>query len=72
MIVTIYVLSVIYCVTKMYKAYKIRNNDPVYATPALETMAIIVMAPVLMAVDITATWIRKYKEYKLEKEDKIF
>lgn len=72
MIVAIYILSVVYCISKMYKSYKMRHEDPVHATPALETMAILVMAPVLMAVDITATWIRKYKEYKLEKEDRIF
>ena len=64
MIITIYVLSVIYCISKMYKANKERHEDPLYATPALETMAILAMAPVLMAVDIVATWIRKYKESK--------
>jgi hypothetical protein len=26
----------------------------------------------LMAVDISFTWVRKYKEYKQEKEDRIF
>ena len=31
-------------------------------TPGLETLAIIVFAPVLAIVDITLTWIRIYKE----------
>jgi hypothetical protein len=30
------------------------------------------MAPVLMAVDVSMTWIRKYKEHQQEKSEKIF
>jgi ABC-type sugar transport system permease subunit len=56
----------------MYRSYIKKNEDPLYASPALETLAILVMAPVLMAVDISFTWIRKYKEYKQEKEDRVF
>jgi hypothetical protein len=55
----------------MYKNYS-KNDDPLHASPALETLAILVMAPVLMAVDISFTWVRKYKEYKQEKQDNIF
>lgn len=73
MLLTIYLLSVIYCIVKMYRANKERHEDPLYATPAMDTLAILVMAPVLMAVDATATWVRKYKEYKeYSKQDKIF
>ena len=63
MIVTIYIISVIYCVYKMYTSYR-KNNDPLYSSPGLDTLAILVMAPVLMAVDISMTWIRLYKERK--------
>ena len=62
-IVTIYIISVLYCVYKMYTSYR-RNNDPTHTSPGLETLAIIVMAPVLMAVDVSMTWIRLYKERK--------
>ena len=72
MILTIYIISIAYCIYKMYSSYTKRNEDPLYASPALETLAIVVMAPVLMAVDVSFTWIRKYKEYKQEKEDRIF
>jgi uncharacterized membrane protein (DUF373 family) len=72
MIVAIYIISIVYCIYKMYTSYAKRNEDPVYATPALETLAILVMAPVLMAVDVSFTWVRKYKEYKQEKQDRIF
>ena len=71
MIIPIYIISITYCIYKMYKSYS-KNDDPLYASPALETLAILVMAPVLMAVDVSFTWVRKYKEYKEEKKDKIF
>ena len=71
MILIIYIISIVYCIYKMYKSYS-KNNDPLHASPALETLAILVMAPVLMAVDVSFTWVRKYKEYKQEKEDRIF
>lgn len=63
MILTIYIISVIYCVYKMYTSYT-KNNDPLYSSPGLDTLAIMVMAPVLMAVDVSMTWIRLYKERK--------
>jgi len=56
----------------VYRSYNKKGIDPVYATPGLETLAILVMAPVLMAVDATLTWVRKFKEYREEKQDKIF
>ena len=62
-IVIIYIISVLYCVYKMYTSYR-RNNDPTHTSPGLETLAIIVMAPVLMAVDVSMTWVRLYKERK--------
>ena len=62
MLFTIYVISVIYCTYKMYRSYAKAKLDPVHATPGLETLAIIAMAPVLMAVDASMTWIRLYKE----------
>ena len=63
MIVTIYIISVIYCVYKMYTSYT-KNNDPLYSSPGLDTLAILVMAPILMAVDVSMTWVRLYKERK--------
>ncbi len=72
MILTIYIISIIYCIYKMYTSYAKRNEDPLYASPALETLAILVMAPILMAVDVSFTWVRKYKEYKQEKQDRIY
>jgi len=72
MIYTIWIISIIYCIIKMYKSYTNRQEDPLYASPGLETLAILVMAPVLMAVDAVLTWVRKYKEYKEDRGEKIF
>lgn len=72
MIYTIWIISIIYCIAKMYTSYNKKGIDPVHATPGLETLAILVMAPVLMAVDATLTWVRKFKEYREEKQEKIF
>ena len=63
MILIIYLLSVVYCVYKMYRKYS-ENNDPLQASPGLDTLAILVMAPVLMAVDVSLTWVRLYTERK--------
>ncbi len=62
MLFTVYVISVIYCIYKMYRRYTKDKLDPVHATPGLETLAILAMAPVLMAVDASITWVRLYKE----------
>jgi hypothetical protein len=60
----IYIVSVVYCVYKMYKSYTKKNEDPTHTSPGLDTLAIIAMAPVLMAVDVSMTWVRLYKERK--------
>jgi hypothetical protein len=45
----------------MVRSYvKRHGNDVIGTSPGLETLAIIVMAPVLMIVDVTLTWIRLY------------
>jgi hypothetical protein len=45
----------------MYNRYR-KDDDPLYSTPGLDTLAIIAMAPVLMVVDVSLTWVRLYKE----------
>jgi hypothetical protein len=72
MIYAIWIVSIIYCIVKMYKSYIKKGIDPIFATPGLETLAILVMAPVLMAVDASLTWVRKFKEYREDKQDKVF
>ena len=47
----------------MVRSYiKRHGNDVIGTSPGLETLAIIVMAPALMLVDVTLTWIRLYSD----------
>lgn len=66
MIWYIYIVSIAYCLWRMTKGYKksFGANNPIGPTPGLETLFILCFAPVLAAVDITLTWVRKIKEYK--------
>ena len=66
MIWYIYIVSIAYCLWRMTKGYKqaFGKNNPIGPTPGLETLFILCFAPVLAAVDITLTWVRKIKEYK--------
>jgi hypothetical protein len=66
MIWYIYIVSIAYCLWRMTKGYKkaFGVNNPIGPTPGLETLFILCFAPVLAAVDITLTWVRKIKEYK--------
>lgn len=41
---------------------KTHGNNVIGSSPGLETLAIIVMAPVMMVVDVSLTWIRIYKD----------
>ena len=55
----VYFVSVVYCVWRMVRSYVKRHGSDVIGTsPGLETLAIIVMAPALMLVDVTLTWLR--------------
>jgi hypothetical protein len=42
--------------------------------PGLDTLAVLFLAPVLMVVDVTLTWVRLYKEAEesRRKKDKIY
>lgn len=70
MIWYIYVVSVIYCIWRMVRGYKrtFGSDNPIGPTPGMETIFIIVFAPVLAVVDITLTWIRKVKEANNDNE----
>jgi hypothetical protein len=56
----------------MTKAYKrsFGPGNPIGPTPGLETIFIVIFAPILAVVDITITWIRKIKQHY--NEEKIF
>ena len=70
MIWYIYIVSIAYCVWRMSRGYKntYGSGNPIGPTPGLETLFIIPFAPILVAVDITLTWIRKVKEANNDNE----
>jgi hypothetical protein len=60
---TYYTVCFIYCIVMSFKKW----NREVQAgglgiTPGLDTLGIIIMAPILAPVDIALTWIRIYRE----------
>ena len=63
MFLTFYLVSIVYCIWRMTRSYmKTHGNNVIGSSPGLETLAIIVMAPVMMVVDVSLTWIRIYKD----------
>ena len=61
---TIYIVSVIYCFYQLVKRYNATNlrGGGLDATPGLDGIMVLFLAPVLAVVDVTLTWIRLYKE----------
>ena len=70
MILGIYLFSVVYCVFRMYRSYmKSHGNNVIGSSPGLETLAILVLAPVMMVVDVSLTWVRLYREAEEVRRD---
>jgi len=62
MLVSYYVMCVIYCFYQLFKNLNKRySNDPTGQSPELDTIMVLVMAWVLAPVDVSLTWIRWYK-----------
>ena len=60
---TYYLICLTYCIIMLAKRW---NRDVMAGglgiTPGLDTLGILIMAPILAPVDITLTWIRLYRE----------
>ena len=71
----IYVVSIVYCLWRIFKSYKKLFGESVIGpTPGLDTLVVIIFAPVLAIVDVSMTWIRLYREAeeKRRKREKLF
>ena len=55
-----YIICVIYCFYQVNNRYKKTGTE--YNSPELDSIMVLVMAWVLAPVDVSLTWIRKYKE----------
>lgn len=65
MIWYIYIVSIAYCIYKMGTSYSKTSLDGVIGpTPNMETIMILLFAPVYAVVDIFFTVRRKYIEHK--------
>ena len=60
MLLTYYVICIIYCFYQLNKRYKKSGTE--YNSPELDAIMVVVMAWVLAPVDVSLTWIKYYKE----------
>jgi hypothetical protein len=60
MLLTYYVICIIYCFYQLNKRYKRSGTE--YNSPELDAIMVLIMAWVLAPVDVSITWIRMVKE----------
>jgi len=60
MLISYYIICVIYCFYQLNVKYKQRGVE--YSSPELDAIMVLVMAWVLAPVDASLTWIRMVKE----------
>lgn len=77
-----YIICIIYCFYQLNKRYKRSGTE--YSSPEMDAIMVVVMAWVLAPVDVSLTWIRRYKEaeqaridqsridFKIDEEDGIY
>lgn len=82
MLLTYYIICVMYCFYQLNKTYK--RSGVEYNSPELDAIMVVVMAWVLAPIDVSLTWIRRYKEaeqaridqnkldFKIDEEDGIY
>jgi hypothetical protein len=59
MLISYYIICVIYCFYQLNVKYKQRGTD--YSSPEMDAIMVLVMAWVLAPVDVSITWIRMVK-----------
>jgi len=60
MLISYYIICVIYCFYQLNVKYKTRGVD--YSSPELDAIMVLVMAWILAPIDVSLTWIRMVKE----------
>ena len=82
MLLTYYVICIIYCFYQVNKKYNQRGLD--YTSPEMDAVMILVMAWLLAPIDVSLTWIRMVKEaeqarinqskidFTIDKEDNVY
>jgi len=63
MYLTFHIICIIYCFIQLIRKYrKIENPGMIGASPGLDAIMVVILAPALAIVDLSLTWIRIYKE----------
>jgi len=67
---TYYMVCFVYCMIMSFKKWN-RNVQAggLGISPGLDTLGIVIMAPILAPVDIALTWIRVYKEAEIARRN---
>jgi hypothetical protein len=60
MLITYYIICVIYCFYQLNVKYKERGTE--YSSPELDAIMVLIMAGILAPVDVSITWIRMVKK----------
>jgi hypothetical protein len=60
MLLTYYVICIIYCFYQLNKRYKKSGTE--YNSPELDAIMVLIMAWILAPVDVSLTWIKMVKE----------
>ena len=60
MLISYYIICVIYCFYQLNVKYKQRGTE--YSSPEMDAIMVLIMAWVLAPVDVSITWIRIVKE----------
>ena len=67
--IIIHIFCVIYCLWRINKRYnKVSLDGVIGVTPGLDTVIIVLLAPILAIIDITVTWINMIKAYNDKKK----
>jgi hypothetical protein len=61
MLLTYYIICIIYCFYQLNKKYKTRGVE-LGTSPEMDSIMVLVMAWILAPVDVSITWIRWTKE----------
>lgn len=68
-----YIICVIYCFWRLTKSWnKNVTAGGIGIAPGLDSIMIFLMAWILAPVDISVTWIEKYRERSEDKNGKVF
>jgi len=60
MLISYYIICVIYCFYQLNVKYKQRGTE--YSSPEMDAIMVLIMAWVLAPVDVSITWIKMVKE----------